>query len=71
MIVAFAFETGYAHNDASPLNAIVTRNGIKLIDFGLATPAPDLQLGSTNDFDYAFKELMMDFPTVKTDLLEI
>lgn len=64
-VVSFAFETGYAHNDASPLNAIVTGNGIKLIDFGLAVPAPEVEVGSTSDFDYAFRELTLDFPTIK------
>jgi predicted Ser/Thr protein kinase len=69
-VVSFAFDTGYAHNDASPLNAIVTEDGIKLIDFGLAIVAPEAEMGSTSDFDYAFKELTMDFPTIKSQLLD-
>ena len=69
-VVSFAFDTGYAHNDASPLNAIVTKDGIELIDFGLAKVAPEVEIGSTSDFDYAYRELTIDFPTVKSLILK-
>ncbi len=37
---------GIVHRDLKPSNVFLTPHGVKLLDFGLARPEPDLTIGS-------------------------